>query len=107
MAKSTKTRSSKSPTAPAGKRQKNPATDKIVGLSEMIVTAAAKKKDPAFDVPLRTLSNAHYSKTKRIIEMGNKAATRNFFDLGKARSFMQTVLIASGCKSLIDQDKTL
>jgi DNA topoisomerase-6 subunit A len=39
--------------------------------------------------------------------MGGKDATRNFFDLGKAKSFMQTVLIASGCKRLIDEDKTV
>ena len=80
--------------------------EKIVGLAESVVTYAAKKKDPAIDIPLRTLSNANYNKHKRIIEMGNKAQTRNFFNLGMAKSYMQTILIASGCKKLIDEDKT-
>jgi DNA topoisomerase-6 subunit A len=80
--------------------------EKIVELAEGVVVAAAKKKDPAIDIPLRTLSNANYNKHKRIIEMGDKAQTRNFFNLGMAKSFMQTVLIASGCKKLIDEDKT-
>ena len=106
MAKASKSKSSKSTPAPAGRKGKSPALDKIVGLADMVVAQAAKKKDPQLDIPLRTLSNANYNKSKRIIEMGDKAATRNFFDMGKAKNFMQTVLIASGCKQLIEQDKT-
>lgn len=79
---------------------------KIVGLAESVVACAAKKKDPAFEIPLRTLSNANFNKAKRIIEMGGRTATRNFFDMNKARSFMQTLLIASGCKKLIEDEKT-
>jgi len=106
MAKASKSKSSKSASAPAGRKGKSPALDKIIGLADMVVAQAAKKKDPALDIPLRTLSNANYNKSRRIIEMGDKAATRNFFDMGKAKNFMQTVLIASGCKQLIEQDKT-
>ncbi|MCG8405073.1 MAG: DNA topoisomerase IV subunit A [Phycisphaerales bacterium] len=89
------------------RRKKSPTAGKIVGLAESVGTTASKKKDPAIKIPLRTLSNAKYSKSKRIIEMGNKTATRNFFDLNKAKSFMQTLLIASGCKKLIDEDKNV
>ena len=86
---------------------KSSAAEKIVALAESVVAAAAKKKDPAMEIPLRTLSNAEYNKVRRIIEMGEKSATRNFFDLGQAKNFMQTVLIAGGCKRLIDEDKTV
>lgn len=96
----------KSPSSSTTKARKNHAADQIVGLVDMIVTTASKKKDPALEIPQRTLSNANYNKSKRIIEMGNKSATRNFFDMGKAKNFMQTVLISSGCKQLIDQNKT-
>jgi DNA topoisomerase-6 subunit A len=88
-------------------RRREAASDKIVGLAESVVVAAEKKRDPSIEIPLRTLSNAEYNTAKRIIEMGGKTATRNFFDLNKAKSFMQTVLIASGCKKLIDEDKTV
>lgn len=92
----------------ASRSARNAATSqKIVGLAESVVTHAAKKKDPAVDIPLRTLSNAQYNPRKRIIEMGDKAQSRSFFNLGMAKSFMQTVLIASGCKKLIDEDKTV
>ena len=92
---------------PVGKRKKPPATEKIVEFAQSIVASAAKKKDPSLEIPLRTLANAQYNKTKRIIEMGGKTSTRSFFDLGQAKSFMQTALIASGCKRLIDEDKTV
>jgi DNA topoisomerase-6 subunit A len=88
-------------------RGKTPTREKIIGLAESVVASAAEKRDPVIEIPLRTLSNARFNKAKRIIEMGEKTATRSFFDLGKAKSFMQTVLIASGCKRLIDEDKTV
>jgi DNA topoisomerase VI subunit A len=88
-------------------RRRGDAAEKIVGLAESVVVAADKKRDPAIEIPMRTLSNAEYNKAKRIIEMGDKTTTRNFFDLNKAKSFMQTMLIASGCKRLIDEDKTV
>ena len=97
MATKTKTKS---------KTRKAPAADKIIGLAESVVSSAAKKKDPGVDIPLRALSNARYNKDRRIIEMGTKKQARNFFNLSQARSFMQTVLIASGCKRLIDENKT-
>ncbi len=93
-------------TKPARSKTKSPAAAKIVGLAEQVAATAAKRKDPAIRIPLRTLSNARYNKARRIIEMGGQSATRNFFDLGKAKSFMQTLLIASGCKKLMDEDKT-
>jgi DNA topoisomerase-6 subunit A len=91
----------------SGSSRKSAASEKIVGLAESVVVTASKKKDPSLEIPLRALSNAHYNKARRIIEMGKRTSTRNFFDLGKAKNFMQTVLIASGCKKLIDENKTV
>ena len=52
------------------------------------------------------LSNVRYNKTKRRIEMGSNKNRRQLFNLSQAKSYMQTVLVASGCKQLIDQGKT-
>ncbi len=94
--------------ASSARAKKGSATaTKIVGLAEAVEAAAAKKRDPAIDIPIRSLSNAKYNKQKRIIEMGDRRQTRNFFNLGQAKNFMQTILIASGCKKLIDEDKTV
>ncbi len=112
---SKKTASKKAPptkTAPPSKnrlgtRRNVDTAQKIIDLAESVVISAAKQEDPSIDIPLRTLSNANYNKTKRIIEMGDKKATRNFFDLNKAKTFMQTVLLASGCKRLVDEGKNV
>lgn len=78
----------------------------IVGLADRVVDSAEKRKDPAVDIPSRTLSNVRYSPRKGIIEMGNATNRRQLFDLSQAKSYMQTMLVASGTKKLLLQGKT-
>jgi DNA topoisomerase-6 subunit A len=80
--------------------------ESIVRLAESVVTAAEKRRDPHVDIPSRTLANVRYSPRKRIIEMGNATNRRLLFDLGQAKAYMQTMLVASGCKKLLTQGKT-
>ncbi len=63
-----------------------------------VVTAAEKKRDPYLDIPARNLSNVKYNRVKRFIEMGNATNRRQLFNLSQAKSYMQTMLVASGCK---------
>ena len=78
----------------------------LVGLADKVEQAANKRRDPHVDIPSRTLTNARYSPRKRIIEMGNKTNRRQLFNLSQAKSYMQTMLVASGCKKLLEQGKT-
>jgi DNA topoisomerase-6 subunit A len=78
----------------------------IVGLATGVVTAAEKRRDPYLDIPARSLSNVKYNRQKRFIEMGSAKNRRHLFNLSQAKSYMQTMLVASGCKTLIDQTKT-
>jgi DNA topoisomerase-6 subunit A len=78
----------------------------LVGLADRIVEDAQKKRDPYLDIPTRALSNVRYNRTKRRIEMGSNKNRRQLFNLSQAKSYMQTVLVASGCKQLIEQGKT-
>ncbi|MGA0040761.1 MAG: DNA topoisomerase IV subunit A [Pirellulales bacterium] len=78
----------------------------IVGLADGVVSAAAKRRDPHLDIPTRSLSNVRFNKAKRIIEMGSQKNCRQLFNLSQAKSYMQTLLVASGCKQLIEQQKT-
>jgi len=89
------------------KRDGRATSGKIEQLVSEVVETAGKRREPAIPIPLRTLSNAKYNKARRIIEMGSARQNREFFKLGMAKSFMQTMLIASGCKQLIDEDKTV
>jgi len=78
----------------------------IVGLADRVVDSAEKRKDPAVDIPSRTLANVYYSPRKRIIEMGKSTNRRQLFDLSQAKAYMQTMLVASGAKKLLNQGKT-
>lgn len=71
-----------------------------------VVAAAEKKRDPYLDIPARSLSNVKYNRVKRFIEMGNAKNRRQLFNLSQAKSYMQSMLVASGSKRLIDQGKT-
>ncbi len=71
-----------------------------------MVDMAKKKKDPAVAIPTRALSNVSYNETKRHIEMGDNKQSRNFFNYGQAKRFMQTLLVGSKCKELIERGKT-
>ena len=58
------------------------------------------------DIPARSLSNVRFNKSRKIIEMGGQTNCRQLFNLSQAKSYMQTLLVATGCKSLIDQQKS-
>ena len=79
----------------------------LVGLADRVVGDAEKKREPFIEIPTRALSNVKYNKAKRRIEMGSNKNRRQLFNLSQAKSYMQTVLVAGGCKELIDQGKTL
>jgi DNA topoisomerase-6 subunit A len=89
------------------------ASARIVKLAERVIEVSlgqADRKaegDPYFDVPTRALSNTRFNEKKRRLEMGDATQRRNFFNASQARKFMQSMLLAGGCKSLIDEGKTL
>jgi len=78
----------------------------LTELAHSVVRAAERKRDPHLDIPARSLSNVRFNKSRRIIEMGRNTNRRHLFNLNQAKSYMQTLLVAAGCKQLIDQGKT-
>jgi DNA topoisomerase VI subunit A len=84
----------------------NQTLKRLKELADSVASAAAKKKDPFVDVPARSLSNVRYNKAKRFIEMGKNTNRRQLFNLSQAKSYMQTLLVASGATQLIEQGKT-
>jgi DNA topoisomerase-6 subunit A len=78
----------------------------IVGLADEVAAAAERRRDPWLDIPARSLSNVRFNKARKIIEMGGQKNRRQLFNLSQAKSYMQTLLVATGCKQLIEQQKT-
>jgi DNA topoisomerase-6 subunit A len=80
---------------------------KIEKLARSVLAEATKGKNPAVEIRTRALSNVSFNQKKKIIELGDKTQSREFFNTAMVRKFMQTMLVASKCKTLIDEGKTV
>src|ERR1700690_1590973 len=80
---------------------------KIEKLARDVLGQVTKGGNPAVEIRTRTLTNVSFNEKKKIIELGDRAQSREFFNASMARKFMQTMLVASGCKTLIDERKTV
>jgi DNA topoisomerase VI subunit A len=73
---------------------------KLVGLADLVITAAQRAKDPTMAIPIRALSNVTFNERKGLLEMGDKKQARSFFNVGMAKKFMQTMLVADALSEL-------
>lgn len=88
------------------RRGAEPAGERLEALARAVVSEALARRDPFIDIPLRSLSNVRFNPQRRIIEMGDSAQRRNLFNYAQAKRFMQTMLVASKCKSLVEAGKS-
>jgi len=79
---------------------------KLVGVADVVITAAERSKDPIFSIPVRSLSNVSFNEKKGIIQMGKNKQARSFFNVGMAKKFMQTVLVADALHELQQSNLT-
>src|SRR5262245_9187664 len=75
-------------------------------LSGEVTAFAERSRAPHLDVPSRSLSNVRFNQSRKIIEMGSGTNRRELFNLSQAKAYMQTLLVGSGVRQLIDQGKT-
>lgn len=74
--------------------------------AEKIVNAAQAEKKVYMEVPVRTFSNVFFDEEKGIIQMGERVAKREFLNVGHAKKFLQTALVASTIKDLVSEGIT-
>jgi DNA topoisomerase-6 subunit A len=75
-------------------------------MADDVVQTAQRSRAPHLEIPSRSLSNVRFNRTQRIIEMGSGTNRRELFNLSQAKSYMQTMLVGSGCKRLIEEGKS-
>lgn len=80
---------------------------KIESLAKLALRSVEQGDNPALSIRTRALSNVSFNPKKRIIELGDRRQSREFFNTSMAKKFMQTFLVARGCKSLIEEQKTV
>src|SRR5688500_20399631 len=85
----------------AGKSRKITAVEKkLVGVADLVITAAQRSKDPTIAIPVRSLSNVNFNERRGLIELGKRKQARSFFNVAMAKKFMQTVLVADALSEL-------
>ncbi|MCI0341288.1 MAG: DNA topoisomerase IV subunit A [Planctomycetales bacterium] len=94
----------------SGRRNGN-GSDKAViarleGLGRAVAEAARKGKNPTLEIPIRALSNVKFNDKRSIIELGDETQSRLFLNVAMAKKFMQTMLVAAGCKEFVESGKT-
>ncbi|HUL92485.1 MAG TPA: DNA topoisomerase IV subunit A [Burkholderiales bacterium] len=86
--------------AKASTRKPTPVEKKLVGVADTVIAAADRSRDPALSIPVRSLANVSFNEKRGIIEMGKRRQERTLFNVGMAKKFMQTVLVADALAEL-------
>src|SRR6202007_1046624 len=73
---------------------------RLIGIADTVITAADRSKDPTLLIPVRSLANVNFNEKRGLIEMGKRKQERTFFNVGMAKKFMQTVLVADALAEL-------
>lgn len=79
--------------------------DKLVKVGESVVGDIEAGRNPSVDITMRALSNVYYDEKSGLIKLGGEKQKRYYFNLGQAKKFLQTMLIAKQIKILLEQDK--
>src|SRR5262245_55839759 len=79
---------------------------KLEGMAKDTLHMVKAGKSPYLSVPTRTLANVRFNEKSQLIELKGDKQKRFFFNVGQAKKFMQTFLVANACKELIHTGKT-
>jgi DNA topoisomerase-6 subunit A len=75
-------------------------------MAEGITKEIDARKDPSFVTMQRGRSNVEWDEKKGYLSLGDKKSTRNFLNIGHAKKFMQTMMIASKTHDYLKHNKT-
>jgi len=77
---------------------------KLNEFGKEIVSQIENGQKPSMKIPVRSLSNIKWDENIKLLTLGDKKSKRHFFNVGHARKFMQTLLISSFCKDIVDEN---
>ncbi len=63
------------------------------------------EESPSIKIPLRGKSNVFFDDNEKVIQLGDKFSKRHFLNVAHTKKFMQTVLVASYCRRLVEENK--
>jgi len=77
--------------------------EKIKKMGFKVIDDIEKRNNPNIEIPIRALSNIIYDKKTGQLMLGDKSAKRWFFNVAHSRKFMQTLMVMSFTKQLVDE----
>jgi len=84
----------------------NKTRERIRNLAKEVIEQLKKQENPSITLPIRSLSNIYFDPQHRLIRIGDKTSKRYYFNVAHTKKFMQTMLVASECKKIIEQGAT-
>src|SRR3989344_7066415 len=86
-------------------KKKNSTQESLEKVGMDVVRQIKQAKNPSLTIPIRSLSNVQYDEKTRTLALGDKEATRSFFNVAHAKKFLQTVEVASVSYNLLKEGK--
>jgi DNA topoisomerase-6 subunit A len=73
-------------------------------LGNKVVSEIERKENPNIEIPIRAFSNIIFDKKSKQLTLGDKVAKRYFFNVAHSKKFMQSLMVASFCKRLANDN---
>jgi DNA topoisomerase-6 subunit A len=86
-------------------RKSERIVQRLKGIGEGLIDDVDAGRNPSFDIRTRSLNNVRFDEQTGIIRLGDETQKRYYFNVGQAKKFLQTLLIAKQIKVLLEQDK--
>ncbi|MEM5831816.1 MAG: DNA topoisomerase IV subunit A [Candidatus Aenigmatarchaeota archaeon] len=77
---------------------------KLEELGKDLLEQIKRGENPRINLYSRTLKNVIFDRKDHVLKLGEKKIERDFFNLHKAKKFMQTLLVASFTKKLLSEN---
>lgn len=72
---------------------------------EEIYEQIMREENPSIKIPQRGKSNVYFDDDEKVIQLGDKFSKRHFLNVAHTKKFMQTILVASYCRRLVEENK--
>ncbi len=80
---------------------------RLKGAGKEVYSQIMKGQNPTYELPVRSLGNIYFDQKSQTIKLGGKKSERQFLNIAHTRKFMQTMLVASEVKKIIDEKATV
>jgi DNA topoisomerase-6 subunit A len=79
--------------------------ERLRNIGDDVLAEINDGNNPSVDITTRSLNNVYFDEKSGLIKLGDDKQKRYYFNLGQAKKFLQTMLIAKQIKILLEQNQ--